>query len=113
MLMSLQAASGRPDFNVILWAQRAGNDAVAKDDLGEVPFEFTTLDQKFAAALMGIVSGDLLTHLSHMTQAYLVAHSRPLPALVILREIYDTLRTTGVMRRVNTITDIQYIVFWG
>ena len=62
---------------------------------------------------MGVLSGDLLSYIAQQSHTYLVENGRPLPSLMILREMYNALKTTGAMRRVNTIRDIQYIVFWG
>ena len=72
------------------------------------PYVYTTLDQKLAVALVGICTGDLLGHLTLMKQEHLGNHKRPLPALRVPRETYDSLRTTGPLRRVNQITDLQH-----
>ena len=84
MILSLQAVSGRSDFEVIQWVNRASDETLSKDELGYAPYECTTLDQKLAFSLMGILSGDLLNHLAQMNQEYLISHNRPLPALRVM-----------------------------
>ena len=59
MYLAVQAASGRSDFDVIWWLGKAGDEKIPKSELYLVPYEYTTLDQKLAVALMGICTGDL------------------------------------------------------
>ena len=113
MHMSVQAASGRSDFTVICWLGKAAGEKVPKSELDVAPHECTTLDQKLATSLMAICTGDLLGHLTLMNQEHMSNRKRPLPALRVLREIYDSLRNTGALRRVNQITDLQLIHVWG
>ena len=65
---NLNAASGRPDDEVLIWARQAEDESVSDEDLHKLPRMFATLSRKFASALQERATGEL-GHLITLTVA--------------------------------------------
>lgn len=77
------------------------------------PKHLRTLDQKLAAALIIIQTGEFQSTISHLQRQLMSEKGRVLTGTQILRKMYMSLRTTRSMRTFHSIQDLSNMKWLG
>ena len=114
LLHNVVAASGREEDEVVTrWLLRVERDGMTFDRLKQSGDGFRTLDQKLAAALSKIFSGELARKLSIAERRNLRENERLLTGRQKLFSMYEHFRTNDSMSYAHDITDLTAVAWCG
>jgi len=109
---SLNAASGRPDDDVLIWSRQVEDESVTDETLHKVPRRYATLSRKFASALQEKATGELGRKIT-LTVAKWLSEGKSAPGLLLFRIVVRYYATGRAAEALYNINDLQRIRIHG